>query len=379
MGVYSYHNEKVDSIIEKDLSIIKSVILKEIKPISIILFGGFGKGEGIVEIKKDGITPLNDYDLYIITDKSYPDAYIEKLGVKCSQAIGKGGLDFVENPEETYDENKFFHVDLRVIPYKNLRKLMPTQRTFELKHGSKIIYGKDVRYLIPNVRVAVPEAIRILFNKMDHLLLSKDNHPRIKSIYISKSYTDLCSALLIFENRFTGTYSARNQVFQTLDFPKELRKKVEWANDFRKNPKIMDNLDEEWGEAKYWVGYAFKYIIVNYLNLKDDSWNNIAKTIYDKLPYIYFTPYLKKQYLFPLQYYLTLRYAMKCWSQKEYLIKPLFSWKDVGIKLAVPLLLYLYDHQAEASFYLKKITNNVNPLRERLLKLYGLYYLQKII
>ena len=28
---------------------------------------------------------------------------------------------------------------------------------------------------------------------------------------------------------------------------------------------------------------------------------------------------------------------------------------------------------------LKKITNNVNPLRERLLKLYGLYYLQKII
>src|SRR3989344_9261194 len=187
MGVYSYHGSNVDRFIEEDLSKIKSVVLDAIKVKSIILVGGFGKGEGLVDIKKNKITPLNDYDLYLITDKNYNDKYIEDLGVKCSKAIGRGGLDFVENPGETYDENKFFHVDLRVIPYKKLRKLLPTQRTYEIKYGSKVIYGEDVRNLIPDVKVPVSEAIRILFNKIDHLLLAKDNHSRIKSIYISKS------------------------------------------------------------------------------------------------------------------------------------------------------------------------------------------------
>ncbi len=385
MGVYSYHGSKVDEVIERDLSKIKSVILNEVKVKSLILVGGFGKGEGLVDIKKNKITPLNDYDLYLITDKNYTDKYIEELGVKCSKAIGRGGLDFVENPEEIYDENKFFHVDLRVIPYKNLRRLLPTQRTYEIKYGSKIIYGEDVRNLIPDVKVPVSEAIRLLFNKMDHLLLAKDNHSRIKSIYISKSYTDLCSALLIFENnynsinKFSATYSGRNKIFQDLNFPEELKKKVDWATKFRAKPIIIHDIDKEWEQAKYWVGYSFKHIITRYLKLKDDSWIAIADALYNRLPYIYFTPYIKNRYLFPLQYYLTLRYTLKCWSLNERVIKPLFSWKDAGIKLAIPLILYLYGEEKQAEFYLKKITNKVNPLKERLLKLYGLYYLQKII
>lgn len=371
-------SKKADKKVEQDLEIIQKIILKNLNPISILLFGGFGKGEGSFEIKNNQAVPLNDYDLYIITKKKLADEYLEKLSLACSKAINKGGLDFVEFPDQKYNPDKFFHVDLRCIPYNKLQKLLPTQRTFELKH-SMVIYGENVLPKIPDVKIPVSDAIRLLFNKMDHLLLSQNNTKQIKLTYASKAFLDSCAALLIFTNQFHYSYRERNKIFQKTSFPAEFKKYVSWATKFKLRVSFKQNADFYWEKARYWTGYSLKYILKNHLALADDSWPIIAKAIYYRLPYTYFAPYLPSKFFFPAQYYLTLKYILKCWARKEFIIKPLFSWKDIGLKLAIPVILYLYNEEKLSEYYLKKITSKTKPLKERALYLYGLYYLQKLI
>jgi len=371
-------SKKADKKVEQDLEIVSKIIIKNLNPVSIILFGGFGKGEGSFEIKDKEVIPLNDYDLYVITNKRLDDDYLDRVALKCSEAIHRGGLDFVEFPDQKYDKDRFFHVDLRCIPYKKLSKLLPTQRTYELKH-SRVIYGENVLHKVPDVKIPVSDAIRLLFNKIDHLLLSQNNTNRIKLTYASKAFLDSCAALLIFTNQFNSSYRKRAKIFQETDFPKEFKTYVTWATKFKLKPDFNQNADLYWEKAREWVGYSLKYILKRHLHLKDDSWPTIANAIYHKLPYTYFTPYLPSKYLFPAQYYLTLKYTIKNWKRGELTIKPLFDWRDVGLKLAIPLILYLYDEISLSDYYLNKITSKTKPLKERALYLYGLYYLQKLI
>ena len=376
MGKYTY-NEKYDKGIEKQLEVVKDILRKETKPISIVLFGGFGKGEGVVDNGK----PMNDFDIYLITKNKLDDEYVEELGVKCAKALGYEGLEFAKHPDESYDNKKFFHVDIRNIKYSRLPKLMHSQRNFELKYGSQILYGENIFKKIPDFKVPVSDAIRLLFNKMHHLLLSKDNSKQIKLIHINKAFLDCCTALLIFENNFKPRYNERNEAFQSMNFPKELKEKVKYASEFRMKPDFESakDIDKLWGEAKYWVGYSFLYIITRHLKINSEDWQGVVKIIDKKLPYIYFEPYLPNKYLFFLQYYLNLKFVVSCWKEKKFIIKPIFYWKDAGIRLALPLILYLYGNERDSEKYLRRITNNSQPLKMKILEYYGLYYSQKLI
>lgn len=381
MGKYTIHGEKVDEVIEKDIDRIKETILSEINPVSIILFGGFGKGEGSVEIRDNNIVPLNDYDLYVVTRKKMRDALIEDLGKKCSKAIGVGGLDFVEHPDEEYNKKKFFHVDLRQLNYYKLKNMLPTQRTFEIKKSSQIIWGENIFNKIPQVEISISDAIRLLFNKVDHLLLSQDKSEEIKKIYIMKSYLDLCSALLICKKDFSGFYKKRAELIKKYEFPQELVDKIQFYTKRRMNPAKYEikDVEKEFLQAKKWVEFSLKYTLKIVLKTNEESWKDLSKLMYNKLPYIYFKDYLPTNLLFFTQYYLTIIYCKKCWREGEKIIKPLFSWKDVGIKLAIPLILYFYNEPVLAEKYLKKITNKTKLLKQRILMLYGSYYLQRLI
>lgn len=381
MKMYTKVSKKADQKVQEDLDKIIKIVIKRLNPISIILFGGFGKGEGLVEVKGNKITPLNDYDLYVVTKGKIKEEVLEKVGMECSKAIGRGGLDFVEYSNEEYDRNKFFHVDIRHLNYNKLKKLLPTQRTFELKNSSQVIYGENIFNEIPNVKVPISDAIRILFNKIDHLLMAEDKNKEIKIIYSMKAFLDLCSALLIFKKDFVGYYEERNKKIKKYNFPRELIHNIDWATKFRNKPDFssIKNINTLYENAKKWVAYAFKYIIIKYLNLRSDDWNVIAEGIYKKLPYKYFNPYLPSKYLFFLQYYLNIKYVLACWRKGEYIIKPLFSWRDIGLKLSIPLFLYIYGEKKLSRYYLKKITSKTNPLKQRILDLYGYYYSQKLI
>ena len=373
-------SKEADKKIEEDIEIIKEIILKEFKPISIVMFGGFGHGGG--SFKKIGrkILPLNDYDLYLITEKGINNEKLEKLGKKCSKALGKGGLEIVEDFNQEYDINKFFHVDLHCLEYKKLKKLYPTQRTYDLKKSLVILGDKNVLKQIPDVEISKSDAIRLLFNKLDHFLIAEKNSEMVKSIYAIKGFTDLCSALLIFDEKYVSKYQDREKIFQKLNVPNELKKFVSKATKAKLHSGYeIENVDKFFKNSKKWVEWTLKRILKEHLKIKSDDWKIICKKIHKKLPYIYFNDYVKSKYFFLAQYYLNFRFFLEGLRKKEFLPRSLMRWKDSGLIIAIAIMLYSFNEEKEAEKYLKKITSKTFPLKTRILKLYSIYYLQKLI
>ena len=373
-------SKEADKKVESDLTIIKSIVLKDINPIAMIFFGGFGHGNG--SFKKEGkkIIPLNDYDIYLVTKQKISGNLLEEIGKKCSKAIGRGGLEFVEDFDKTYDEIEFFHVDFHCIRLEDLSKLYPTQRTFDLK-TSTVIYGdKNILDKIPNVKISKSDAIRLLFNKIDHFTIAEDNSKKIKSIYSIKGFVDLCSALLIFYGKYDSDSETREKIFQTLNVPIELKKLVAKATKAKLyNGYSIPEVDDFFLQSKKWVEFTLKKILREHLKIKSENWKEIIATAYKKLPYFYFDDYLGNKLFFPAQYYLNLRFFLEGLRKKEWLGKCLMRWRDAGIIIALSLLLYSFGEKGESEKYLKKLTGKSKPLKERILKLYSIYYLQKLI
>jgi predicted nucleotidyltransferase len=399
MSKYTISKE-ADAVVEKDLSIIKKIIIKEINPISIILFGGFGRGEGSFEIINRKPYPLNDYDLYIVTKKNIPPKILEKVGIKCSNAIGKGGGEFVETPFSIYDKKDFFHVDLRCLKYSQLSRLKRINRTYELKWGSTVIYGEDVRKKIKDIKVPVSEAFRYLINPACHLILCMDKRrldgkfKKDEKLYmqhhIIKTYLACASSLLISDGKFKENYRKTNAEFQkqyNKQFP-ELAKRIDEATKMKIYPhKEMRDIKNRWFQARDDLTFVLSYISKKHLGIKSDNVLELTREIYKKLPYVYFTPYLPfgffSRIMFPAQYALNILY----FTRTRY-IKSLFLWRDIGIRisLAAFLLLHSIDNPSlnnEAyshirTFYPVK-SKNWEDLRKSLLYAFDGYFSQKII
>ena len=74
MGKYTAYGEKVDEYIKKNyLDKIVASFVKDCNPISIILFGGFGKGEGRIQAINGKPVPFNNFDFYIVTGQKISD------------------------------------------------------------------------------------------------------------------------------------------------------------------------------------------------------------------------------------------------------------------------------------------------------------------
>jgi hypothetical protein len=354
--------------------------LKTINPKAIVMFGGFGHGGGSFRKINGKIIPLNDYDMYIITKKKVNSKIASELEVECARAIGRGGKEIVKNFNEKYDLNQFFHVDLHFMEFKKLRKMYPTQRTFDLK-TSLVVYGnKKILGNIPSLKISKSDAIRMLFNKIDHFSIAEGNSEIIKSVYAVKGFTDLCTSLLVFSNKYTSRYQDREKVFKTLNVPNELKELVSKAT----KAKLYDgykikNVDEFFSASKKWVEWTLKKILQRYLGTNSEDWKEICKIAYKRLPYTYFDDYLGNPYLFLGQYYLNIRFFLEGLKEREYCIKPLLRWRDSGLIIALSMILYFTNEKKEAEKYLKKLTGKIFPLKDRIMKLYSVYYLQKLI
>jgi len=93
MGKYTAYGDKVDEYIKKNYldKIIESFV-RDCDPISIILFGGFGKGEGSIQAIDGKPVPYNDFDLYVVTNSKLSDEKLDEMSMNASREIGMGAL-----------------------------------------------------------------------------------------------------------------------------------------------------------------------------------------------------------------------------------------------------------------------------------------------
>ena len=163
MGIYTIHNDPlIDQQIESRLNKIVDILVKNLPNVqSIILTGGFGKGEGSVRISNGRVTPLRDFDLVVVFKKSIPRREVTKV---------QRMLSCESNAIENYKYNQEFCLDISATTLDNIN-LFPDAITYDFK-ASKVIYGIDLRSKIKwdSKEIPLRSGARLLFNKSTALL-----------------------------------------------------------------------------------------------------------------------------------------------------------------------------------------------------------------
>jgi len=163
MGFTSYRDPKVDLQLMDQMKIIIDEIVNTYKNVySVILAGGFGRGEGSIKILESGeVVPLKDYDIYVVTDRRISENEYISMVKRIHEKIGvSASWYFSVAPGE-------FNVSIQAIPFSRLGRLPPDIANVDLKMASKVLYGMDVRGRIPLSPndVALSSGALVLFNK----------------------------------------------------------------------------------------------------------------------------------------------------------------------------------------------------------------------
>lgn len=277
---YTIHNsEVIDARIESDLEIIKSVLINELgnEIISLVLIGGFPRGEGSVLIEKEFVRPLIDYDVVVVAEEILDNAKLSR----CSEEI----------VEKIALKGKNFHIDLIQISVNSLNKLPFTQFNYDFKYAGKVFYGdKNILSLIPefDVRKMPLETARfLLFNRMINFIYTfsydfVDKRPPtneeslLLKYQCSKNILDAGSALLILHGKYNPSYRERNRRFKKLFSDKENWVKFhQKATDFKLDPMNNDvnmNPVDIWFKTKEIYEGMFRLFINQMYKKEFNDW-----------------------------------------------------------------------------------------------------------
>lgn len=307
----SLNDPVVEESLAKQLTIIINGIVETYgADTTIILAGGFGRGEGSVRLLgRKTIVPLHDFDIYAITARKV-DAKIhtvmeEKIYAQLGKTIG---------PELTPDK---FALAVEVIPLKSISRIPPDISAYELKAASTVLHGPDVRQLIPVTRenVTLASGAITLFHRTTALLknvepefLAQRRYPEeriLDSIYeCCKVYTEICTALSLLGGFYYPRYRERAsrlpdfyKVFPELsklipDLPEKVRAHTDMKLQSDFSP-IIKHPVEEWREARHNLEITMCYFLSKMFNVDfSPEWADMYKRVEKRFRPIFFQDYL---------------------------------------------------------------------------------------
>ena len=297
------NDKKIDEEIEKQLRLIVEEINKRINTISIILAGGFGKGEGSYEIKDGRILPLNDYDIYIITKKKINEKILYEVEEECWKKINLKPYDEFRTTTTQLDT---FSIDLKNLTIDELRKLPFLLKIYELKHCSYVLYGEDTRKEIPDFRIKdipLSDGIRFLLNRVSYNFQTFspkyfDEIPdkgRTMIYGCAKARLEIITTLLLLKGEMPLTHKERLKKFKEV-----------YERGFRELYEKDKNLVEKVGEGvelklkleikkdpiKYWFETReILLMVLDYYLNRVFGINNLEEFYFD-FPKRYLKPYV---------------------------------------------------------------------------------------
>ena len=306
-------SKKADEKVEQDMNFICEEIKKKIPNVlSIILTGSFARGEGPVKRINGKFYPYNDYDIQLISQKKLKKEEIDAIATDISKKLGYGGIKDLFYPfqKENQKLNQNFYIDLKCYTPGELKTLLPRIRTYELRNDSKILYGKDLRKLIPDYnlrKIPLSESAKLLLDRMSQLVeyysTNKNYDKEVLTYVIQQAYAACCTSLLILSKKYQIGYNKSmeilNQTYKK-DFPKlykqipNLHKKIEqfikWKTDPKKLPN--SNVEEEWFIARSNILEVSKYFFSRFLNKKIANLEELSKSIL-KMRNKFYSPYMR--------------------------------------------------------------------------------------
>lgn len=204
---YTIHEDRlIDSTIDSHMEIITDGVRRAVGGVeSIVLAGGFGRGEGSVRRYSDGTyLPMNDYDLFVFIDGNVPFNIYKCMTRRLHERIG-------------------VDIDLKFIPIARVKHLIPDLWTFELKTASRVIWGDDFRAEIDVTKEDIPlsAGLNALFIRTVGLINPQcfDALSLVKGFFglnntlmeyeASKTFLEICTALCLLGGFYAPSYRQR--------------------------------------------------------------------------------------------------------------------------------------------------------------------------
>ena len=305
--------KQADSKIASDMETICQEIKKQIPSvISVILTGGFSRGEGPVKKINGKFIPYNDYDIQVITREKISKKRTDFIAGDISKKLGYGSITNIFYPfkKENQKLQQSFYIDLKCDTPTDLKKLLPRIRTYELKNDSKILFGKDIRYLIPNYslkKIPLSESAKLLLDRTSQMIeyysTEKNYDKEVLTYFIQQAYAACCTALLQISGKYQIGYSKSANILDKTfkkDFPElynkipNLHKKINQFIKWKTNPKKLPNQDveKEWFIARKNILEVLKYFFSKFLNKKIENLDELSKAI-GGMQKEFYSPYIK--------------------------------------------------------------------------------------
>ena len=286
--------EKVDGVISQ----ITDEIVARLHPKSIILIGSFGRGEATVVLDDGKLEYLSDCDVIIISNRLLSKKASERLASELTRETGlEVGISGIEL--------SISFMLSRIFP--GIWK--PSIDSYEMKYGSRVIYGENYLDRIPDFKpedIPAWEGIRLLLNRMmeslksfsiDYLGANPAEKEQSKlSPWIGKIILACQDALLLSIQRYHHSYRIRNELLHKT-FPEHFNDLADECPQFlpltlqairyRLNPDepYSENTLGLWFDVADLTDEVFKYIIKKDMALTFDTYPEFQEK-YLRHPYI---------------------------------------------------------------------------------------------
>jgi len=160
MMVYHKSNTcRINRAVREQIEIIINILISSTSGISsIILGGGFGRGEGMIKSDGTAFQQLSDYDIFVIISERLNKGKIKEITKKLRDTLASDYPDYI----------KRLDADIRFIEERRMGSRIPVLRFYDLKYGSRVIWGEDARKLIPEFTkedLPINEGFRLIFNR----------------------------------------------------------------------------------------------------------------------------------------------------------------------------------------------------------------------
>jgi hypothetical protein len=233
-------NPEAESIISNMLSDITKKVLKHVSENhirSLILLGGYGKGEGGVMVTANTLKPHNNFDLMLIT---------KHLGLNERTLLQKK-LDLILNK---FGSEQSIGIDISVMSEDKI-KVMPTRVLwYDMKEGHRTLYGDD-KFIssIPHLKENIPDwdVRNLMVNRgslllINHLCLmnghTSDEVQRLIIKHTMKAVIGYGDALLHFKGLYHWSYAEKQQrILKCSDISVKFQRIYNDAINFRFSPK----------------------------------------------------------------------------------------------------------------------------------------------
>ena len=269
-------NSLVKNHINSHMEIMVKHILESADDVSsIVLTGGFGRGEGSVLHDDLKCQPLNDYDLTVIAKRWKTGLDINLLRVKLAGLCG------------------IRQVDLSLKTKKDISNIQFTMANYDLIYASRVIYGnhdwaKKLAKWNPS-NMPTKEGIYPLFLFLSSIIQAfpRNTHMNQEDLFwsyqqLTKSILGWSTAMLVFDGLYDPSYHKRNLIFQEkYSHKKDLCDLVERATAFKLKPIINpckhSEINKIWGSASEAHIEVMKDLVPKFYNIKFTNWNSLVR------------------------------------------------------------------------------------------------------